>query len=231
MVMFENLDILESFSRVDKKTIETYVEEAELNRLSIIRLITTIEATIKYDHSKEIVRLCSALFTDTHILRRSRSFQSNTGQTCTSVMAIGDSHVCVTNMFIRQNYGNSGNINIFNMAGESKQVISHIIGSKFDIIGVNVRTCFLWNSYKIECIQMQTEEKFARTIDSWENDIQGLSPVGRACIMDNGNMLLLLKDKFYEVEETGKTVRTFTCNGISQIADFQPNAFYIPRQK
>lgn len=53
MVMFENLDILESFSRVDKKIIETYVEEVELNRLSIIRLITAIEATIKYGHSKE----------------------------------------------------------------------------------------------------------------------------------------------------------------------------------
>lgn len=67
MVMFENLDILESFSRVDKKIIETYVEEVELNRLSIIRLITAIEATIKYGHSKETVRLCSALCTDTHM--------------------------------------------------------------------------------------------------------------------------------------------------------------------
>lgn len=117
------------------------------------------------------------------------------------------------------------------MAGESKQVISHSFGSKFDIIGVNVRTCFLWNSYNIECIQMQTEEKFAMAIDSSENDKQGLSPEGRACIMDNGNMLGFLKDKSYEVDETGKTVRTFTCNGISKIADFQPNCILYTKTK
>ncbi|CAG2248888.1 unnamed protein product [Mytilus edulis] len=293
IVMFENLDILESFSRVDKKTIETYVEEAELNRLSNIRLITAIEATINYGYSKEIVRLCSTLGTDTrmyneeysgselklhrpifkpgtfsynqihdsfgiieresnikvllkpqfpclqirrvpnyrHFTKKS-SFQSNTGITCTSMMATGDSHVCVTNMQTRQNYGYTGTINIFDMNGKSKQLLTpNISGIRFNIIGMSKGQIFFWDNNKIDCIQMQTEEKFGTTIDSWENDIQGLSPEGRACIMNNGNMLVLLKDKFYEVEATGKTVRTFNCNENSQMTDFQANCILYTKTK
>ncbi|XP_063405943.1 uncharacterized protein LOC134689907 [Mytilus trossulus] len=294
-IMIEKLETLETFAYADKHTFETYIEEVKQNRLSIIRLIESIEATIKFGKTTEVVRLCSVLGTDIHMyteeypcselklylpmfkpgilrdhqihdsfgtierdniinvllkpqfpchqihrslvikhLPKKSRFQSKTGQNYTSIVAVGDFHVCVTNLLSTKSYayyGSIGHILILDTAGESKQVISRSMGNKFYIIGVNARTCFLWNSDKIESIQMQTEEKFATTITLWENDIQGLSPEGRGCIMVNGNMLGLLKEKFYEVEKTGKTVRTFTSDAISQLANSQPSCILCTKTK
>ncbi|CAC5409064.1 unnamed protein product [Mytilus coruscus] len=73
MVMSENLEILESFSCADNNTFETYIEEAKQNRLSIIRLIRSIEATIKFGQTAEVDRLCSVLCTKTRIYNESYS--------------------------------------------------------------------------------------------------------------------------------------------------------------
>ncbi|CAG2248889.1 TRIM56 [Mytilus edulis] len=273
MVMAENLEILELFSCADNNTFETYIKEAKQNRLAIIRLIKSIEATIKFGQTAEVVRLCSVLCTKTRMYNenyssselklnipmfkpgtlsyhhmqdyfgvikrddytkillkpqfpylqiqsfpnfrhftKESSFQTTSGITSTSIMATGDSHVCIT-CFAPSN----GTITVFNMNGQAKQTISHKVQNRLAIIGVNVGKCFMWKDNKIDIIQFQREESFETQIDPWENTLPAISQHDCAWIMNNGNMVVLgYYNTFYELEGTGRTLRTFTSNAISQ---------------
>ncbi|CAC5409067.1 unnamed protein product [Mytilus coruscus] len=60
-ILSESINDLESLSKADKKIIQTDIEESELNRIAMIKLIKTMEGTIRCGVPSKIVRYSGAL--------------------------------------------------------------------------------------------------------------------------------------------------------------------------
>ncbi|XP_052086215.1 uncharacterized protein LOC127723583 [Mytilus californianus] len=283
MMLSESIYDLESFSKADKKIIQTFIEDSELNRIAMIKLLKTIEGTIRCGVASKIVGYSGALgrqsiMYDEHLfqfemklsipkfhagtfshhqmkdffgkIKREKStkvltktqlpsfqipvfgnilkmtkvtnFQSESDMR--SIMSIGDSHVYVTHLkYIRRLIQNGGpyyNARVikFDLNGQQKEESNtlHAEGTRFTIIGMNTKGLFVWCDNNIKSVPMENGDIIGAPINPWENDVADHCQNRIACFMDNGNMFIICDSRFFEVNETGKTIRTFISADISK---------------
>ena len=75
MILAQNIVILDQTSSFDKKLIQTYIDEAELDALSTLKLITTAEKMEKFSEDSDIAKLTNGLCRQIN-LNDSMCFQS-----------------------------------------------------------------------------------------------------------------------------------------------------------
>ncbi|CAG2248887.1 unnamed protein product [Mytilus edulis] len=104
---------------------------------------------------------------------------------------------------------------------------------KREIIVVYNGKFFAWFGSSIRTLQVEHDGKATSTkFLVWKNDIPNLSGYGFACIIDNGNLLFYMNNKFYEVYESGKIVRSFSSKCIlERHSQNKPNCILYTKTK
>ncbi|CAG2248885.1 unnamed protein product [Mytilus edulis] len=297
MMLSESIYDLESFSKADKKIIQTFIEESELNRIAMIKLLKTMQGTIRCGVASKIVRYSGALnrqsiMYDEHLsqfemklcipkfhagtfshhqmkhyfgkIKREESttvltktqlpsFQihifGNTLKMTTvmnfqndsdlkSIMAVCDSYVYVTRLkYINREKHVGGpyysaKVMKFDLNGDKKEEASSLQtnGTRFTIIGMNTKGLFVWSGNTIKSVPMELGEFTGVAINPCEHDVSHHCKTRNACLMDNENMLIICDCRFFEVNETGKIIRTFISADISKKGSGNPANFVLYTQ-